>query len=453
MSSRNRNGYNEFASRFEHSSRDNHSAPDGGEWLGGICLSGKAVQTSLTNLRKLIVHKQRLTGKFPTGGTKEDILSVMRDVAYIQWDPVNVVAPAHIISLWSRIGKFNPSDLEKLLWEDRRVFEHYTPVLMLMLTEEYPIFYSLMKRYPKSLRGSWGSHSEHAQKFLSENRDLQKRILKELEDGPLSLDQLTDYTPSNRSADGWSSDSKVSNMMFHLHMLGKVMIVGHHKNQNVWGLSDDFLPEWVERKLLTENAADRAAATRALKSMGPATLGEINYYFVRGRYHDLERALSGLEKEKEITRLRIEDIGRREERYILSKDIPLLESMDDIDFVPRVSLLSPFDNMISGRNRTSRVFGFEYILEQFVPREKRRYGTYVLPILWGERLIGRIDPRMDREENILKINAVHKEPGADIPIEAIEEIGTRIEELGLFLGADGAKYTSKIPPQWKGRLN
>ena len=150
---------------------------------------------------------------------------------------------------------------------------------------------------------------------------------------------------------------------------------------------------------------------------------------------------------------RIEDIGRKEERYILSKDIPLLESMDDIDFRPRVSLLSPFDNMISGRNRTRRVFGFEYILEQFVPREKRRYGTYVLPILWGERLIGRIDPRMDREEKILKINAVHKEPGADIPAEAIEEIGTRIEELGRFLGADGVKYTSKIPPQWRSRLN
>ncbi len=114
------------------------------------------IETTLSNLKRIAVFKQHLYGKYPKKGTKDDILSVMRDVAYIQWDPITIVAPSHVLSIWSRVGDFRLKDLEELMWKDKKVFEHWTPILMLMLTEDYPIFHSLMRRFPQSMAGSWG---------------------------------------------------------------------------------------------------------------------------------------------------------------------------------------------------------------------------------------------------------------------------------------------------------
>ncbi|MDG7009161.1 MAG: winged helix DNA-binding domain-containing protein [Nitrososphaerota archaeon] len=205
----------------------------------------RAISATADSVRRLTVTKQRLAGERPRKATREDIVSVIRDLAYVQWDPVTIVAPSHAISLWSRIGDFRNSDLEGLLWDERRVFEHWTPIASIVLTEDYPLYSHLMKRYPESLSKSWRNHIPRAKKFLAEHRGLRKNILRELEGGPLLLNQFGDYVKTKRSSDGWSTGNDVSNMLFHLLMKGEVMVVGHAGNQNVWGLTKDFLPERV----------------------------------------------------------------------------------------------------------------------------------------------------------------------------------------------------------------
>ncbi len=309
-----------------------------------------------------------------------------------------------------------------------------------------------MRRYPDSLSGSWGAQRTEARRFLAEHRELRAKVLSELKGGPLTIGEFEDHPRTPRDDGEWTPRSNVALMLSHLLMAGEVMVVGHRGAQNLWGLSKDFLPDWVERRALPEKEFDRVAARRAIRALGAATPTEINYHFVRGRYQDLRGALARLEADSEIRRVKVDGFGDRDERYILCDDIPRLESLEGPDWEPRMSLLPPFDNLIHSTARTRQLFGFDYVREQFLPKEKRRFGTYVLPILWGDRLIGRIDPRLDKARSELVINGVHAEPHAPQDPEIAEEIASTIARFAKFLGARQVTYPSQVPEAWKGSL-
>jgi len=389
-------------------------------------------------------------GKVPTGPATEMIVSVIRDLGFVQWDPVDVVAPSHLITLWSRVGKFRMSDLDRLLWDDKKLFEHWSHAASIVLTEDYPLFYSLMKRYPESLSKSWGGWKARARKWLAENKGLRKKILNELGKGPLRLSEFEDHARGKRSADGWTSGSDVSTALFHMQMSGDVMVVGHEGRQNIWGLSETFLPSWVARNELPEQEVEREGAERTIRALGTASPSEINRYFLRGRYLDLKKALERLEEESIIHRIRITGISG--ERYVHDRDVRLLESMNSDAWRPRMSLLAPFDNLLAVREGTSRLFGFDYVHENFLPKNKRKFGTYVLPILWGDRFIGRVDPKMDRENERLVINSIHAEPGAPRDKAVALKIRETIENLAEFLGAKEVEYMARVPKPWRNSL-
>src|SRR5256886_8633069 len=373
-------------------------------------LSEAAISTSLELARRLAVTKQHLAGK-TTGSAMDAILSVIRDLGYVQLDPIITIAPSHVLVLWSRVGNFRLSDLDRLLWDEKKLFEHWSHAASIVLTEDYPLHYSLMRRYPESLSKSWGGWRAKARTWLARHTDLRKAILRQLKRGPLRLTEFEEYVPTKRSADGWISGSDVSAALFHLQMRGEVMVVGHQGNQKIWGLPETFLPSWVERKELTEQEAEREGAERTIRALGTASPSEINLYFLRGRYLNLKKALEHLEAEATIHRVHITGLGGKAERYVHALDVPLLESIDSDAWEPRMSLLAPFDNLTVLRGMTSRLFGFEYVHENYLPQNKRKFGTYVLPILWGDRFIGHVDPKMDRQSGKLLINSVHAVPG------------------------------------------
>jgi len=413
-------------------------------------LSETAISTSLEAARRLTVTKQRLAGKLPAGPAREAILSVIRDLGFVQWDPVNVVAPSHVLTLWSRIGNFRLSDLDRLLWDEKKLFEHWSHAASIVLTEDYPLFYSLMRRYPESLSKSWGGWRDRARTWLPQHAELRKTILHELKKGPLRLSEFQDHVRTKGHADGWGFGSDVSTMLFHLQMSGDVMVVGHEGNQNIWGLSESFLPSSVDKKELPEQEVEREGAERTIRALGTASPSEINRYFLRGRYLNLKKVLERLQEESTIHRVHITGISG--ERYVHDRDIRLLESMKSEAWQPRMSLLAPFDNMLAVREGTSRLFGFDYVHENFLPKDKRKFGTYVLPILWGDRFIGRVDPQMDRKNERLRINSVHAERGAPGGSEVSSKIGETIEHLAEFLGAKEVEYTPRVPRAWRNSL-
>ncbi len=374
---------------------------------------------------------------------------MVRDLVYVQWDPIAVVAPSHVLSLWNRVGDFRLSDLEGLLWDDKRLFLHWANfAASLVLTEDYPMYYSMMRRYPESIGKSWGSRKPKTRKFLADHRVLAKSMLNQLKKGPLQLTQFREYVPK-KSADGWTPGSEVSQMLFHLEMSGKIMVAGHQANRNIWILSEKFLPKWAEKTEIAEQELERTTVQRAIRALGTASPRQINYYFPRGRYQNLKGSLKSLEEDSTIHQVHVAGFPEKDERYVHDQDVKLLESLKDDTLGPRVSLLPPFDNLICC---FKRIFGFDYNLEMFLPQHKRKFGYYVLPILWGDKLIGRIDPNMDKRNEKLVINSVHAEPGAPSDVEVSSKIAEKIEQLGEFLGAKEVAYTAGVPRVWKNSL-
>jgi len=417
-------------------------------------MGGNPITTTLETARKLVVVKQHLAGKPPVRVTEESVVDLVRDLGYVQWDPISVVAPSHLLSVRSRLGNFDPALLERLLWDQKRVFEHWTPIASLVLTEDYPLYYSLMRRYPLSMCRPWASQGSRAAKFLKSHAELKRRVLRELGKGPHTLGEFTDHVRTRRDDGQWGPTSDVSQMLYHLSMSGDAMVVGHTGNQNRWGLAREFLPGWTKREMLSPSELEAATSERAILAQGISTAREILFYFVRGRYNALPTALQQLESKSVIHRIQVEGLNDRKVRYIHDRDLPLLESLENgHGWEPRLSLLPPFDNLVGNPDRLRRLFGFDYVREQFFPAEKRRFGFYVLPVLRGENFIGRIDPRLDKESKTLVINSVHAERAAPMDQTVGNELRDEIQDLASFVGAVRVTYTSRVPRPWKSILN
>jgi len=222
----------------------------------------KKITTTLENARRLSVVKQHLAGKRPNKPDSDDILTVTRGLGCLQLDPISTVAPSHIIVLWSRLGNFDTTDLDNLLWRDKKLFEYWAHQASIVLMEDYPLYYSLMRRHPDVLVRPGSIWRQRIDKFLNANTRLRDHILSELrKKGPLLSRQFEDKTRAKRSF-GWSSWGDVSRMMFHLFLKGEVMVVGRQGKQKLYGLSENFLPSWVSRKELSAEEVEYLSAQR-----------------------------------------------------------------------------------------------------------------------------------------------------------------------------------------------
>jgi uncharacterized protein YcaQ len=188
-----------------------------------------------------------------------------------------------------------------------------------------------------------------------------------------------------------------------------------------------------------------------LRSLGVATPRDITEHFTRNRYPGLSEVLSELEANERILRVRVQEQGKELVGlwFVHADLLPVLERLEQQAWEPRTTLLSPFDNLICDRKRTARLFDFRYQSEIYTPKDKRRFGYYVMPILSGDQLIGRIDPTFDRSRKQLLINAVHIEPATAITAETGQALAEAIEELAAFLGATMISYNHQLPEGWK----
>ena len=416
----------------------------------------KKVTTTLQNARRLAVAKQHLAGKRPDKPDSDDILEVTRSLGCLQLDPISAVAPSHLIVLWSRLGIFDPSELDRLLWSEKKLFEYWAHQASIVLMEDYPLYYYMMRGYPdvvlRSLGPVWRAR---VKKWLGKNSDLRDYVLTELKQkGPLLSRQFEDKTRAKPRGFGWSSWSDVSRMLSHLYFKGEVMVVGRQGKQKLWDISERFLPSWVPRKELSEQEVQYEAVQRSLRALGTANESEISWHFLRGRYRNLKDTLKQLEAESKIQTVDIADgpLGKGA-RYIHSQDLRILDELDSGNWEPRVSLLSPFDNLFCDRARTKLLFNFDYTIEIYTPQNKRKYGYYVLPILYGDKFIGRLDPLMDRKSERLFIKAVHAEPAAPKDKDVSREIRESVEHLSEFLGAKEVVYSRKVPKYWQSHLH
>ena len=394
--------------------------------------------------RRLAVSRQRLTGP-PVAADPEAIMSVVTDLGGLQIDPISVVARSHLLVLWSRLGGYDPADLEALLWRERRLFEYWTHAAAIVCTQDYPIHSLLMRRHPRH---------QQVRDWLAANQTLRRSILRQLRaNGPLPTRAIEDRAEVAWQSSGWTGGRNVDRMLDLLWTQGRIMVDGRQGQQRVWDLAERVLPDWAPTRRPPEREVVRLAAQRSLRALGVATARDIDRHFTAYRYPGLDGVLAALERAGRVERVRVAADGSEHPGpwYVHADDLPLLERLQASDWQPRTTLLSPFDNLLINRERTERLFGFHYRMEIYVPKAARRYGYYVLPILHGDRLVGRVDPAMDRRSGRLVVHAIHAEP--DAPEAAGPAVAAALQDLASFLGADGIDLRQKPPQVWRSAVS
>jgi uncharacterized protein len=341
--------------------------------------------------RRIAVRAQLLDG------SASDVLSTVRRLGFLQIDPISTVAPPQQLVLWSRLGNFDRAELDRLLWEERKLFEWNAFIWPI---EDLPLLRARMRR--RRTKYKW---ERRVNEFLKENAGFKRYVLRELERrGPLLSRELQDH--SRGEEDSWSEvwwgTRNVSQMLETLNIRGEIAVVGRRTGQRLWDLAERWYPE---TDTLPTREADRLLAEKRYRALG-----------VR------------LEKGRLITHPEATD-GRVRNR---------------------VTFLSPFDRLIHDRDRAEALWGFHYRLEMYVSQAKREYGYYVLPILRGDRLIGRIEPIHDRKTGLLLINGVFAEQGA--PPGAGPGIARAARNLAKWLGATEVRYSRRVPSIWRDSL-
>jgi hypothetical protein len=322
---------------------------------------------SLEQLRRIAVHAQLLDGS--AGG----VLEAVRRLGFLQMDPITAVTTPQELVLWSRLGQHDRGELDRLLWQERKLVEWDAFIYPI---EDLPILKARMRRRdrPMDLRViAW----------IKENASFRRYVLKELEQrGPLLSREIEDHKPLKREKHTWWGERKMGLMLGVLNMRGEVAVVGRKGKQRVWDLAERWYPE-VEALPLRE--ALRLIEEQKFRSLGVK--------FFRGAFSTHPDA-------------------------------------DDSPVPPRTTFLSPFDRLIHDRARAEALWGFYYRLEMYVPAAKREYGYYVLPILRGDKVVGRIEPVHDRKAGVLRVKGTWWEQG-------VKPVSLRkpLQELARFLGA------------------
>jgi hypothetical protein len=221
------------------------------------------------------------------------------------------------------------------------------------------------------------------------------------------------------------------------------MVAGRDGRRRVWDLAERCLPDWADRSEPPPVAIVALAAEHALRALGVAREADIERHFTRGRYPGLPGVLEALVRGGRVLRARVE--GGGEPWFVHRDTVPALAA----PWTPRTTLLSPFDNLICHRDRTERLWGFTFRNEMYVPKVKRQYGAYVMPILAGDQLIGRVAPRLDRKRGVLEVTGVYAEAAAPSDTGTAEEVAAAIQSLARFTGAREIYLTGTAWRPWR----
>ncbi|HEX9922609.1 MAG TPA: crosslink repair DNA glycosylase YcaQ family protein, partial [Anaerolineae bacterium] len=231
-----------------------------------------------TLARRLAITRQRLAGPRPEP-TPAGIMEIMRDLGCIQIDPIRAVERTQFLVLWSRLGHYDPAHLDTLLWEERQLFEYWAHAASIVLTEDYPIHQAQMRR----LAGNESGWSERVRAWLAENQAFRQHVLDRLrQEAPLASREFKDLSIIPWKSTGWTNDRNVDRMLGFLWEQGDIMVTERKGLQKKWGLTEQHLPDWTPREVLSDDDVVRRAAEKSLWALGVGTAKHINNHFIRG---------------------------------------------------------------------------------------------------------------------------------------------------------------------------
>lgn len=345
--------------------------------------------------RRIAVRAQLLEARRPT-----DLLATVEHLTFLQLDPVAAVAPAADLVSWSRLGAaYAPADLERLAWHEHGLFEyggadvaHLPSVVTLRPVSDLRLYLPSM-RAPFTYEG--------AQAWWDANAGFRSRVVDQLRaEGPLLSKAIPDSAEVPWRSTGWTNNRNVNQLLELMARRGVVAVAGRVGRQRLWDLAERVYPSDVEELALDDALAERdRRRLRALGIVRPRMVGDAG---------------------EEVVVEGVDGVWR------VDPDA----SADD--FVGRAALLSPFDRLVHDRERAMDLFGFEYLIEMYKPKEKRRWGYFALPVLLHDRLVGKLDATADRKGGVLRVDALHED--VRLTKRQRAEVDAEIDALALWLG-------------------
>lgn len=346
-------------------------------------------ELSREDARRIALRAQLLDADRPTG-----LFEVVRHLTAVQAEPTNAIAPSADLVLWSRLGAaYDPADLRDAL-DEQALIEHQGFVRP---AEDLALFRAEMAVWPGT--GDLKDWEVWRAGWVEANDACRRDVLELLRsDGPLPTSAIPDTCEVPWRSSGWNNDRNLQRLLAIMVERGEVVTVGREGREPLWDLAervypDDPVPDVEE--------ARRIRAERELAALG------------------IVRKSSAGEP------ARVDGV-----RGTWRVDPALL----DTTLTGRAALLSPLDGLVLDRKRLLDLFGFEYQLEMYKPVEKRRWGYYALPVLYGDRLVGKLDATADRAEGELIVHALHEdEPLAG---DARDAVLAEVADLALWLGLE-----------------
>jgi uncharacterized protein YcaQ len=333
-------------------------------------------ELSRTEARRVAVRAQLLTKERPT-----DLHETVRQLSLLQLDPTSAIAPSAELVVWSRLGSaYSPKELWDAVDEQRLIELRGT----LRVAEDIALYRAEMAEWPGS--GEVSGWKESQRQWVMANNACRRDILERLRaDGPLPKSELPDTCVKPWASTGWNNNKNVTMLLGLLVQRGEVAVAGGTGRDRLWDLAsriypDDPVPPAEEARRLRDER--RLSALGIARSRGP------------------ECPVEPLDVSEAGEPAVVEGV-----RGQWRVDPALLGQ----PFAGRAALLSPFDRLLHDRKRMKEVFDFDYHLEMYKPAAKRQWGYYALPILYGDRLVGKLDARADRKGGVLRVAAVHRD--------------------------------------------
>jgi len=346
--------------------------------------------------RRIAVRAQLLDAPRPT-----ELVDVVQRLTMLQVDPTAAIAPSADLVAWSRLGSaYRPGHLRRALEQDRTLFEHNALVRPMSDVGLYLAGASDQPSY------------ERSRVWLRDNDRFRRDVLKLLgASGPLTSRDIPDTAAVPWASTGWTNNRNVTQMLEFLMARGEVAISGRVGRERIWDLAERVYPADVEVPSVEE--AERFKNERRLSALGIA------------------RA--------KATKMPVEpiDVSEAGEPAVVEGvkgEWRVDPAALGADFEGRTALLSPFDRLVHDRVRAQELFGFEYVLEMYKPAAKRRWGYFALPVLHGDRLVGKVDAAADRKASVLQVNAIHEDVKFTRAIT--KGVQAELKDLAAWLGLD-----------------
>ncbi len=336
------------------------------------------------------------------------LLDVVRQLTLLQIDPVAAIAPSAELVAWSRLGSsYSPAELDTAL-ADRSLLELRA---MIRPGEDLALYRADMARWDQAERGELPGWRAIRRDWVRANDACRRDILDRLgSSGPLPTRDLPDSCQVPWRSTGWTNNRNVTQLLEFMVLRGEVAVAGRRGGDRLWDLAARVYPD---DPVVPREEARRIRDERRLRALGIAR--------ARGPECPVEPA----------------DVGEAGEPAVVEGvkgtwrvDPSLLGE----PFSGRAALLSPFDRLIYDRKRTVELFEFDYQLEMYKPAAKRRWGYFALPILYGDRLVGKLDATADRKAGVLRVDAIHQDLAFDKAMTAA--VQTEAKDLARWLELD-----------------